>query len=235
MASHPKIALITVDLDDTLWPCEPVILAAEQELHDWLRRWAPRLARDHDMTSLRAHRRRLGAQRPDIAHDITELRRLSLHSLLQDYEYSGDLAQPAMEVFLDQRNQVQPYPEVSSVLKRLGRDYRLVATTNGNADVERTPLRGLFHYSINAAQAGAAKPAPDLFLRALEWSGVEPQQALHLGDDPRLDVAGARQVGMRTVWVNRFGKCWPEDEPQADLTVVELDAVVEWMGRARTG
>jgi len=234
MASRPAISLITVDLDDTLWPCEPVILAAERELHDWLRRRAPRLARDHDMSSLRRHRQQIGALRPDIAHDITELRRLSLHNLLQDYQYSGDLAQQAMEVFLQRRNRVEPYPEVPAALKRLGRDYRLVATTNGNADVERTPLRGLFHYSINAAQAGAAKPAPDLFLRALEWGGVAPQQAVHLGDDPLLDVCGARQVGMYTVWVNRSGRQWPEEQPRADLTVADLQGLFEWIGGANS-
>lgn len=229
MPSRLPIALITVDLDDTLWPCEPVILAAERELYRWLERRAPRLARDHDTSSLRAHRQRLGAQRPGIAHDITELRRLSLQHLLQDYQYPIELAQQAIEVFLERRNRVQPYPEVLAALQRLGQEYRLVATTNGNADVERTPLRGLFHHSINAAQAGAAKPAPDLFLRALEWGGVGPRQALHLGDDPRLDVGGARQVGMYTVWVNRLGRPWPQGEPQADYTVAELNAVVDWI------
>lgn len=235
MASRPLIALITVDLDDTLWPCEPVILAAERELHDWLRRRAPRLARDHDSSSLRAHRQKLGALRPDIAHDITELRRLSLHCLLQDYEYPGDLAQQAIDVFLERRNRVEPYPEVPGVLRRLGRQCWLVATTNGNADVERTPLRGLFHFAINAAQAGAAKPAPELFLQALEWAGVQPHQALHLGDDPVLDVGGARRVGMHTVWVNRSGRAWPEEQPRADLTVADLNAVMDWVAGARTG
>jgi putative hydrolase of the HAD superfamily len=230
MTPLPTITLITLDLDDTLWPCEPVILAAERAMYRWLQRWTPRLARAHDTLSLRTHRRQLGALRPDIAHDITELRRLSLSMLLEEYRYPGNLAEQAIAVFLEERNRVQPYPEVASALKRLGRRYRLVATTNGNADVERTPLRGLFHYAITAAQAGAAKPAPELFLRALEWAGAEPRQALHLGDDPHMDVQGARQIGMRTGWVNRLGKAWPEDQSEADITVADLDAVADWVG-----
>ena len=229
MPLRADISLITLDLDDTLWPCEPVILAAERELHHWLGRHTPRLALAHDMGSLREHRRRLSRERPEIAHDITALRQQSLQQLLEDFEYPGHLAAEAMELFLDVRNRVEPYEEVPDVLRYLGESYTLVATTNGNADVERTPLRGLFHHAINAAEAGAPKPAPDLFLKALDWAGVGPTEALHLGDDPRLDIAAAQDVGMQAVWVNRDRRDWPPGQPPAEHTVSSLEEFVDWL------
>ena len=229
MPFRGDISLITLDLDDTLWPCEPVILAAERELHEWLQRRTPRLALAHDMGSLREHRRRLSRERPEIAHDITALRQQSLQDLLKDFQYPGHLAAQAMDLFLEVRNRVEPYAEVPGVLRRLGESYTLVATTNGNADVERTPLRGLFHHAINAAQAGAPKPAPDLFLKALDWAGVEPIQALHVGDDPRLDIAPAQAIGMQAVWVNRNRRDWPVNQPPAEHAVSNLEEFVEWL------
>jgi putative hydrolase of the HAD superfamily len=229
MPLRADISLITVDLDDTLWPCEPVILAAERELHHWLGRRTPRLALAHDMGSLREHRRRLSRKIPEIAHDFTALRRQSLQQLLEDFEYPGHLAAEAMELFLEVRNRVEPYAEVPEVLRHLGESYTLVATTNGNADVERTPLQGLFHHAINAAEAGAPKPAPDLFLKALDWAGVDPTRALHLGDDPRLDIAPAQDIGMQAVWVNRNRRDWPPGQPPAEHVVSNLEEFVEWL------
>ena len=229
MPLRADIALITLDLDDTLWPCEPVILAAEHELYRWLQRCAPRLAQVHDIGTLREHRRRLSHERPEIAHDITALRQQSLQHLLEEFRYPGSLASQAMDVFMEERNRVKPYAEVPGVLRHLGQSYILVATTNGNADVERTPLRGLFHYTVNAAQAGASKPAPDLFLKALEWAGVEPAQALHLGDDPRLDIAPAQGIGMQAVWVNRHQHDWPACQSPAEHAVSRLDEFLDWL------
>ena len=53
---HPRFRLITLDLDDTVWPCEPVIRAAELAMLDWLAGRAPRLTQAHDRVSLREHR-----------------------------------------------------------------------------------------------------------------------------------------------------------------------------------
>jgi len=229
MPLRADISLVTLDLDDTLWPCEPVILAAERELHGWLQRCTPRLAQAHDIGSLREHRRQLSQERPEIAHDITALREQSLLQLLEEFRYPGRLATQAMDLFLEVRNRVRPYAEVPGVLRRLADHYTLVATTNGNADVERTPLRGLFHHAINAAQAGASKPAPDLFIKALEWAGAEPGQALHLGDDPRLDIAPAQGIGMRAIWVNRQQRDWPQGQPAADYAVGNLGEFLGWL------
>ncbi len=167
----PIIRLITLDLDDTLWPCLPVIQAAEEALHAWLRAHAPRLAEAHDVASLRRHRRELMARTPDIAHDLGLVRRRSLTALLESFGYPPRLADEAMAIFMEHRNRVEPFAEVVPALRALSSRYQLVSVTNGNSSVESTPLRGIFRYSITAADAGAAKPDPAIFIRALELTG----------------------------------------------------------------
>jgi putative hydrolase of the HAD superfamily len=229
MTTQSQVTLITVDLDDTVWPCAPVIRNAEAALFDWLGRQASRLTAAHDMNSMRAHRQVIMEQQPHIAHDLTTLRITSLRSLLQEFGYPLELAEQAMTVFLEARNRVTPFPDVAPALKMLGCKYCVASLTNGNADVQLTPLKDHFHFSLAAAQVGAPKPAPDLFQLALERCGVEPKQAVHVGDDPELDILAARPLGMRTVWVNRTASRWPGHLPPPDVSVTNFYELDRWL------
>lgn len=223
------IQLITMDLDDTLWPGMPAIMAAEQALYDWLGANARRITEVHDIASLRLQRLELRRRRPDIAHDVTALRLISLRRLLSQFGYAEALAEAGMALFLEHRNRVVPYADAAPVLKALGSKYRLVSLTNGNADVERTPLRGHFHQSFKAGDVRAAKPEPALFRAALEWAGVEPAAALHVGDEPALDVDAARRLGMYAVWVNRDRSGWPPGLRPPETEVRDLHALYGWL------
>ena len=219
--------LLTIDLDDTLWPCAPVISAAEQALYDWLRVVAPRLADVHDPASLREQRRQLMIGSPGLAHDLTRVRRESLSVLLTGLGYRETLADEAVELFRRHRNRVEPYAEVRTALTRLSKHYLLVSLTNGNAEVDRTPLCGLFHLSLCAADVGAAKPDPAIFRHALEWAGVDARQCLHVGDDPVRDVEAACRFGIDTAWVNRRDSSWPEDIEPPTFEVNGLDELCD--------
>ncbi len=228
MKARP-IQLITLDLDDTLWPCLETIRRAEVALYAWLVQRAPGLAQAMDLEGLREHRRDLMAERPALAHDVTAVRRTSLQILLQAFGYDPALAVEAMAVFMAYRHRVEPFPEVIPILRALAEDYRLVSVTNGNADIDRTPLQGLFHWSLTAAEVGAARPDPALFQAALDWAGLEPDQALHLGDHPLLDIEAARAFGMRALWVNRGGQPWPADLEPPLAEIADLQALPLWL------
>ncbi len=80
-------------------------------------------------------------------------------------------------------------------LRRLGLDLAVVS----NWDIAlREHLRGLGLDGltvVTSAEAGAPKPDPAVFRRALELLGVRPERALHVGDS-EADEAGARAAGM---------------------------------------
>ncbi|MGE5155694.1 MAG: HAD family hydrolase [Bdellovibrio bacteriovorus] len=225
--------MVTLDLDDTVWPCAPVIQAAELALLDWLGTRAPRFLETHDPASLREHRRRLMRERPEIAHDVTELRRVSLGELLAQQglaqERAQALAEEALAVFLDHRNRIEPYADAAPALRRLAARFHLVSITNGNADPELTPLRGVFRHRVNAAEAGASKPDPAVFERALSLARCAPAECLHVGDEPYLDVEAARRLGIATVWVNRQGRPWPGELAPPLRTVTNLHQLADWL------
>ncbi len=223
------IRLITFDLDDTLWPCGPVIQQAEQALYAWLQDNAPRITLHHSPQALREQRLTLAQQRSDIAHDLSALRQLQLTRLLAAAGYETHLAWEAMQVFLQARHQVSPYKDVLPVLEALQNTYTLIALTNGNADIRKTSLTHCFHGAITAAQAGAAKPDPAMFLRAMEQAGASPEQSLHVGDDPLLDMDTARQQGMHTLWINRTQREWPDKLPLPTIQSHDLKILLRYL------
>jgi putative hydrolase of the HAD superfamily len=102
------------------------------------------------------------------------------------------------------------YPEVPGALRALrGAGVRLVVVSNWDVSLhealERTGLRGLVDGAVSSAEAGAAKPDPAIFARALALAGVPAAEAWHAGDSPEHDVAGARAAGLRPVLVARDG------------------------------
>jgi HAD superfamily hydrolase (TIGR01509 family) len=73
------------------------------------------------------------------------------------------------------------------------------------ADVEAFGLADLLDVIVFSEEVGHRKPQPEIFLHALAELGVEPENAMFVGDRLDADVQGAAQVGMATVqalWFN---------------------------------
>lgn len=215
------IRLITFDLDDTLWPCRPVIRRAEQVVYEWLAEHAPRITRAMSLEAMSDHRRAFMRAHPELTHDPTLVRLRTLEELMARHGYPASLAGEATAVFRQARNQVTPFDDVIPALRVLRRRFLLVSVTNGNAQVEQTPLAGLFHLDLTSAQVGAAKPDPALFQAALDWAGVLSNKVLHVGDDPERDVLAARRAGIRELWLRRGPQTpWPFIEHPAPKWVL---------------
>ncbi|MEO7877752.1 MAG: HAD family hydrolase, partial [Dokdonella sp.] len=106
----------------------------------------------------------------------------------------------------------------------------LVSISNGNADLERIGLRGHFAHCISAREFGVAKPHSGIFHHACARLGLAPENVLHVGDDPHLDVTGAHAAGLRTAWLNRTGATW--NWPlQPDLEIHDLAELAVWLKR----
>lgn len=200
---HAAPRAITLDLDDTLWPVAPTLVAAEAELAQWLATHAPGAAACLSAEFRAATRKALLAQHPERAHDLTFLRRESIRVALRSAGEAEGLAEAAFDVFLAARQKVNCFDDVLPVLRRWSARYRLIALTNGNADVQRVGLGQFFHGSVDAASIGCAKPDPRIFARACELAGVPAHQVLHVGDDPQLDVLGAQAAGLQAAWLRR--------------------------------
>jgi putative hydrolase of the HAD superfamily len=69
------------------------------------------------------------------------------------------------------------------------------------AMLERLGLLGYFAHTTFSDEVGVRKPAAEIFALTLQALGVAPREAVHVGDDPLLDVHGARGAGLRVVQV----------------------------------
>ena len=72
-------------------------------------------------------------------------------------------------------------------------------------DIERAGLTGLLDTIVISSEVGMRKPDPGIFRLALEQLGVEPHEAMFVGDRLETDVQGAANLGMTTVqalWFN---------------------------------
>ena len=217
--------VLSFDLDDTLWPVAPVIAAAENVLLAWLRARYPRTVSGHDVESLRLLRAAVTGRFPEHGHDLTFLRHRALKDLFGAAGHSEALADDALEVFLAERNRVSFYEDARLSLARLSAHYRLFALSNGNADLGRCGIADLFAGHVTARAAGAAKPDARIFAHLIRMAGVEPQQVLHIGDDPLADVVGAMRAGLQAVWLNRDAREWPKAlgaQPRTIATLAEI-------------
>lgn len=203
-----QIRAISVDLDDTLWPIEPVIARADRQLDDWLRQHCPRAAAEYPLAAMRALRERVAAENPHLAHDFSAQRRLTLRTALLPHGYADAHVEGAYAAFYIARNEVSCYVDAIPALQRLAARFPLVSLSNGNADLERIGLARYFRFSISARECGVAKPHAQIFQLACARLGLPPESVLHVGDDPDLDVAGALDAGLRTAWINRSGVPW---------------------------
>jgi FMN hydrolase / 5-amino-6-(5-phospho-D-ribitylamino)uracil phosphatase len=227
----PAPRAITLDLDDTLWPVWPAIERAELALQNWLTQHAPRTAQAFPLERMRALRAQVAGESPHLAHDFSEQRRLSLQRALSASGEDVALAAAAFEVFFDARNSVELYADSLPGLHRLAARLPLAALTNGNACIHRIGLTGHFRFSLGAREHGAAKPDPGIFLAACARLGLAPHEVLHVGDDPQMDVLGARAAGLRTAWINRRDEAWAHPE-RPELEIRTLEQLADWLDRA---
>jgi putative hydrolase of the HAD superfamily len=102
------------------------------------------------------------------------------------------------------------FPDAEPALRDLrARGIRVVVASNWDCSLPRflrdAGLDGLIDGVATSALAGARKPDRRLFEKALELAGSGPEAAVHVGDSPADDVAGAAAAGIRAVLIAREG------------------------------
>lgn len=223
------VRAITLDLDDTLWPFAPIGARIDQVLHDWMLRHSPATAARYPVAAMRELRQQVFEANPQLVHDMSALRRLTLEQALRGSDADLSLLEPAYEAFYAERNRVEFYPDSVEALARIAARLPVVALSNGNADLQRIGIDHHFAFQLGSREHGAAKPEASIFLAACARLGLEPDAVLHVGDHHEMDVAGASRAGLRSCWLNREGQAWTLQELRPDLEFDTLAALADWL------
>jgi putative hydrolase of the HAD superfamily len=99
------------------------------------------------------------------------------------------------------------FPHALEVLTRLKNKYKLALITNTQYDdlkkiqeiLRGAQLDEFFEEIIVSKDVGISKPNPRIFEIALEKLGVNPNEAVMIGNTISTDIFGGNKVGMRTV------------------------------------
>jgi putative hydrolase of the HAD superfamily len=222
-----KVRAICFDLDNTLWDVWPVIIRAEQRLYDFLAQRYPRVVSSMTLEMMRKAREQTAAAYPQQAHDFTFLRMQTLRDHAREFGYAEAMAEEAFDAFIRARNEVDLYEDVLPGLEQLRGRYRLFTASNGNADLTKIGLAHFFERTVAARHVGALKPDPAIFHKVIEGTDLQAADVVYVGDDPHLDVVGARGAGMHAIWIDRQGVEWPAEIAPPAHTIRSLTELAQ--------
>ncbi|MFL6112725.1 MAG: HAD family hydrolase [Catenulispora sp.] len=223
---------VLFDLDDTLIPEEPAIVAGFTAVAQAV--WGSSSA-ERVQALWAAARQVLGEQAPSHAYMAavhigpTDLLHGSvvggssqadaLRAFLPYYlehafdpvlpESARPMARQLAELWREARlAALTVYPDTVGVLDRLSGEVPLALVTNGLSKLQRdkvevTGLARFFTTVVVAEEVGAGKPLAPMFNETLRRLGLDAGDAVMVGNDFERDIAGSRAVGLAAIQINR--------------------------------
>ena len=134
----------------------------------------------------------------------------SLEHTLEQFESSADAKELSEMMFAHWVN-----PPIFEDSKEFFEKSPLPVYVVSNIDtadiLEAMDFHGLKAAGVFTSEdAKSYKPRKELFELALKKSGLNADEVIHIGDSLSSDVKGANSLGIRALWLNRFGKEIPE-------------------------
>jgi len=221
---------IGFDLDDTLYDNRPILMAAENALHQFLIEKFPKTASltIKDWTEIRS---KLVHQKIELQHDVSRARLHALEAglLICGYhkEESTRGSQQALKHFLHWRNKIDIKPEVHQLLEELSQQFTLFSITNGNADISQFGLEKVFSFALRPSLTVPMKPSAELFQQAqqkLNFSGLD---ILYIGDHPVSDIVGSNNMKWQSAWFNPQKIALNHYKKPLQLPTLEFEQITE--------
>lgn len=121
-------------------------------------------------------------------------------------------------------------PGTVELLQYLRPKYRLYILSNGFTELQSKKMKTahILHYFddiILSEDIGCNKPHPAIFKHALEKTASKVEESIMIGDMLETDIAGAANVGMEQIYLNRKG-----DKTDKIHPTYEVNSLTEIMG-----
>jgi 2-haloacid dehalogenase len=134
-----------------------------------------------------------------------------------------------VEILTTSISKMPPLTEVVGALadlKRMG--FKLCIVSNTDDDIiagNVAQMGGHIDWVITAEQAEAYKPSRPIFKHAYRELGTTKDDVVHICASPHLDLAAARDIGFRCIWIDRGTGRKPLADYTPDRTFTTLDQV----------
>jgi len=136
-------------------------------------------------------------------------------------------ADAAAELYRQTYNDTQRLvPGAHELLESLRPEIRIgIVTNHVRAEqlkkIDRCKLNGLFESLVVSEDVGAPKPDPLMFQTALKELNCGASEAVMIGDSWEADIEGATALGIRSVWLNRYGHECPDPTTATEINSLE--------------
>jgi 2-haloacid dehalogenase len=153
--------------------------------------------------------------------------------LIDTFEYCGAKnydAAAGIKMWLDLVASAPPFPETVAVVEPLSRQYKTAIVSNSDNFEMKLCLERLglnFDAVFTSEDVRSYKPRVEIFQAALAHFDASPDEAVMIGDSLSADVEGARNAGLKSIWINRTGKEIPPGKPRPDFTLPDLKGLPE--------
>lgn len=117
------------------------------------------------------------------------------------------------------------------ILNQLSTEYLLALVSNfyGNIEtvLEELSIKKYFISIVDSAIVGIRKPNPRIFEIALNELGVNPKDAVMIGDSYTNDIVPANSIGCKTIWINNKGWDKQIEYNKADFIIKSFKELTE--------
>ncbi len=143
----------------------------------------------------------------------------------EDKNLANTLNKNYLEICPAKKNLI-PYSR--EILDYLYQDYQLFILTNGfiktqNRKLENCGIHNYFNQVFSSEEIGYNKPHKKIFAWAVNSLNARKSECIMIGDDPVVDIKGAKKYGIDQVYFN------PEKKPSASNATYEIVSLKELM------
>ena len=230
------IRAVLFDLGGTLMysrePWDPILERGYQALADCLCEQGFDLNCEELPRTVRYHLDRYFARRDEDLFETTYL--VVLREMLNEKGYPNvdeKVIRRALDAFYAHTQYNWALEEDALLMLRTleAGGYRLGVVSNAgdNQDVfqlaDRFHIEPFFDFILTSSACSYRKPHPRIFELALAHWNIPPQEIAMVGDSLEADIAGARSLGIFSVWITRrVSKTAANSKVQPDATVRTL-------------
>jgi putative hydrolase of the HAD superfamily len=203
----PRFQAIVFDMDDTLYSERDFVLSGFRAVAEWS-------SANLGITSERGYATLFELYSQGVRNDTFD-RWLTIHEIDRP-----ELKTKFVEIYREHIPCITPFPETIELLKSLQGAYKIGLVSDGYLAVQQAKWTALglaeyFDAVVFSDSLGRAnwKPSTAPFELVLDKLAVKPEFSVYIGDNPRKDFFGARQIGMYAIQIQRADAEYGNLEP----------------------